>query len=215
LIRKNNSLFNNLNLNKMKTTIKFFAAIAIMSGIAVNGMAQTNSNTITATAKVIDQISVLNFQDLNFGQVTVGQNKTIDIDGTVTGGAAVSDVSTTVGKFKVYAGIGSDVQLTFSALPSELDEDGVGTATLPIVYDKDNDGTTSKNFAAYGLAADATDPTRFAAATGVRVATGSFPTNTLDTKNGIYVFIGGTVKPDPTQARGTYSGNITLTATYN
>lgn len=195
--------------------MKFFAALVILSGITVNVMAQTDNGTVSASAKVIDQISVDNFQDLNFGQVTVAQNKTIDITGAVTGGASVSDVSTAVGKFKVYAGIGSDVQLAFSALPAVLDEDGTGTATLPIVYDFDNDGTTAKNLSAYGLTTDAASATRFVAATGVQVASGNFPTNALDSKNGIFVFIGGTVKPGANQVRGTYSGSITLTATYN
>ncbi len=183
-------------------------------GFAFSAMGQTANDGITASATVVDAISVADAQNLNFGQVSVNVNKSVDIDGIATSTATATSVDdVTVGRFKVFAGAGSNVELQFTTLPATLA--GPSSATMPIVYTLDH-ASASKNFAAYGLAENASGtPTRFDPNSSVNVGSGTFPTNIVDTKNGIYVYIGGTVQPASDQVTGSYTGIITLTATYN
>jgi hypothetical protein len=192
------------NLVKLSFVVAFFAAI----GFSAN--AQTDNSTIDVGAKVFDQITVEGFRDLTLGQVMRNTVKTVDIDGEITGSAGISESGVQVGVFKVFAGIGSDVILDFAGISTLSD----GTNTMAITF---NDGTN--DLVGYGL-------TPVASAAAVRflgfeadVADGqtskSFPDNTIDSKNGIYVYVGGKVTASETQASGTYTGTVTLTATYN
>lgn len=197
----------------MKTTVKIMAAVAVMMGFAFNAMGQNATDNATATANVVSTISVTKAQDLNFGQVSVGVDKSVDIDGTATStGTVTSSAGVTVGRFKVYAEAGSNVGLQFTTLPTTLA--GPSAATMSIKYVEDHAGV-AKNFAGYGTAENAGGATRFDPNSATTVGSGTFPTNSLDSKNGIYVFLGGTVEPQGTQTPGSYTANITLTATYN
>ena len=185
----------------MKTTMKLFAAITIMLGFSIGALAQSTDNAfILGKAEVLQGIDVTGITALDFGSVSPGLAKTIDLINVATGGQ-VGEGTQTTGVFTVSAAIGSNVQIQFTTLPANLVN---GLNNLPI-------GTYT---AGYGTAIPFAGTT-FTPATGTQVDAGNFPTNVIGSKNAIYVYIGGTVSPTVNQAIGNYSSNITLTATYN
>jgi hypothetical protein len=186
----------------MKTTMKLFAAITIMSAISIGAIAQTDNANIAGKAEILQAINVTGVTDLNFGRVSPGLTKTIDLVNVATGGQ-VGEGTQTTGVFSVSAASGSNVQIQFTTLPANLVNGALDN--LPI-------GTYT---AGYGIA-NPYAGTPFTAGTGTQVSGGNFPINEISTGiNGIYVFIGGTVTPGATQAIGDYTAPITLTATYN
>jgi len=186
----------------MKTSMKFFAAITIMSTFAIGAMAQSTDNTtIKGKAEVLQGINVTGLTALDFGNVSPSLSKTIDLVNGATGGQAGVATGTT-GVFSVSAAPGSNVQIQFTTLPGVLktvagDELTINTYT-----------------AGYGIALPFAGST-FDPGTGTQVESGNFPTKTIGSENAIYVFIGGKVSPGPTQVSGSYSADIALTATYN
>lgn len=190
----------------MKNLVKISFLIAFSAAINLSANAQTSNSTIDVGAKVFDQITVDGFRNLELGQVMTNTVKKVDIDGEITGSAGISGSGVQVGVFKVFAGAGSDVTLTFEDIPTLSD----GTNTMDITF---NDG--NNDLVGYGLDPDnASAAVRFSSLTTV-VEDNSFPTNTIDSKNGIYVYVGAEVTAANDQASGTYSGTVTLTATYN
>jgi hypothetical protein len=197
----------------MKNIVKFLFAAMIIAAFSVNSSAQQASNVITASAEVFDVITVAENGNLVFGQLIVGQSKSVDVNGAVahTGSGSVSEIDANVGRFIVGAGIGSNVNLTFTALPATLV--GPEDATIDIVYTVD--GTESAAWSLLGAGAlNALSGTinRFVPGTGTSI---EFPTNLIGEINAIYVAIGGTVTAGATQLRGVYQGTITLEASYN
>lgn len=181
--------------------MKTFAAI-IMFAFSIGAMAQSTDNAnILGKAEVLQGINVTGITALDFGRVSPGLAKTINLVNVATGGQVGEGIQTT-GVFTVSASAGTNVQIKFTTLPSNL----VNTASdnLPI----------GAYTAGYGTAIPFAGTT-FTPATGIQVESGNFPTNVIGTENAIYVYIGGTVTPDANQAIGDYSSNITLTATYN
>ncbi len=182
--------------------VKFFAALTFMFGISAGIMAQsTDNDNLTAKATVLQGINVTKVADLEFGWVSPGLAKTIDLVNTATGGQ-VGEGTEATGVFTVSAAVGSNVQLQFTTLPTNLT---YLTNDLPI-------GTYT---AGYALVNPYASGTSFTPGTGIQVESGSFPTNDISGANAIYVFIGGTVTPGASQAAGDYTGTVTLTATYN
>lgn len=175
--------------------------LVLTAGINMSATAQ-NENTdnadASATATVLKAMSVAQVQNLAFGDVFQGTNKSVDPS------------SGSAGQFTVAGTGGEGVTLDFT-LPNEggtstnnytyqLDEDGTSTAELEITFAADD----------ASWADDATyDATNEFAPTGTAAAT-------IDnTDDEIYVFIGGTVQPTANQTEGSYTGTITLTSTYN
>ena len=148
--------------------------------------AQANDD-ISATANVIAQINVNGEQALDFGSIAPGATSTV----------AVTDAAS-VGRFSV-AGNGGTLDLDFNLSNADLTGPGVD---IPITF-----GAGS---AAWG--ADASSPTNTfdpSSTEGVTTALSADPDGT------IFVFIGGSITAAADQTAGTYSGTITLTATYN
>lgn len=188
----------------MKTTMKLFAAIVIMLGIVSTTFGQQSSNaTITGLANVAAQVNVTGNGSLEFGNVTPGNTKTISNGGIVAAGT-IGGTTETEGKFIVTKGANSQVTLSF-ALPSSLTS---GTATLPINF---NDYSTNKcGRIGYTSQTDVPfTPTSPITAANSGATAWVFAATTFD------VHIGGTVIPATNQTAGAYTGNITLTATYN
>jgi hypothetical protein len=182
-------------------TIRFFAAIALVMGLGISAIAQSSDNAnITGKATVLQGINVTGVTDLDFGWVSPGLTKTIGLTNDASGGQ-VGKGTETSGVFTVSAAAGSNVNIQFTTLPANLSD---GTNNLAI----------SAYTAGYGTATPFAGTT-FTPATSTQVSTGLFPTNTIGIENAIYVFVGATVTPTPTQAAGNYTGTITLTATYN
>ncbi|HEV8509983.1 MAG TPA: DUF4402 domain-containing protein [Gemmatimonadales bacterium] len=90
-------------------------AALVLTGTALQ--AQTNNASITATASVQTPINVVGFQQLNFGNVFPGVNKTV----------AVADL-TNAGRFDVTGQASAPVTLSFT-LPATLSS---GPNTMPI-----------------------------------------------------------------------------------
>lgn len=193
----------------MKNLVKI-AAVAVLSlGFGVAAQAQTNGEaSMTATASVLGNLEVTAPTELSFGQVMPGFDKYVPM----TGGEATSNSLGTVnqtgvesGLFKVFAAQGASIQLDLAITPFAN-----GTNILPIDFNK-------------GLAEDGTETTLAWGNDGispVKMIIGenvisSFPSSLLDDKNGVNVYVGGTVRPAANQASGAYAATITLTASYN
>lgn len=199
----------------MKKTIKI--VIAAVFAVGFGSFANAQSASISANATVISEIVVANVNNLNFGTVVAGQKKRIDYLGNVSVsiGSAVGPI--TMGEFTVAAQAGSDVRFSFT-LPANLISPS--NATMPYVLnwqEVDPDGDGVSTFTRYGGIVIQQAGGGGSAIMGNNF---SFPGNSFPTfqaipgTNSVRVFIGGQV--DATSATaGTYTGTITLNATYN
>src|SRR6266702_8187415 len=104
-------------VNEMRriTKLSLVVAALVLTGTALQ--AQTNNASITATASVQTPINVVGAQQLNFGNVFPGVNKTI----------AATDL-TNAGRFDVTGQASTPVTLSFT-LPATLSS---GANTMPI-----------------------------------------------------------------------------------
>ncbi|HEY6091164.1 MAG TPA: DUF4402 domain-containing protein [Gemmatimonadales bacterium] len=102
----------------MRTISKLTLAVAALVLTGTTLQAQTNNASITATASVQTPINVIGAQQLNFGNVFPGVNKTV----------AASDL-TNGGRFDVTGQASTPVTLSFT-LPATLSS---GANTMPIV----------------------------------------------------------------------------------
>lgn len=179
----------------MKTTIKFFAALAVTMSFASVALAQnTDNDKISGKAEVMQAMNVTKQVDLDFGIVAQGATKTIGLTNNVTG--LPNQGTQTTGRFLVSAAATTSVDLTFTQ-PANLIK---GSDNLPIgtyVYG----WNTANSYTGGTSLANGGDVT--------------MPTNEVESVNGIYVFVGATVTPGASQAIGAYAADITLTATYN
>ncbi|MCH6232816.1 hypothetical protein [Cognataquiflexum rubidum] len=195
----------------MKNLVKISFVVAFFAAIGFSANAQTSNSTITVGAKVFDQITVEAGDNLELGGVMKGTFKKVDITGGITGtNEAVGGSGVQVGTFKVFAGAGSDVTLTFAPIANLTS----GENNLPIVFTEE--GTDMVGYST----GDASTAVRFSGleaivGEGVGSAPNVFPTNPIGTRNGITVFVGAKVEAGAAQASGTYTGTVKLTATYN
>src|SRR6266540_4648602 len=97
------------------TKLSLVVAALVLTGTALQ--AQTNNASITATASVQTPINVVGAQQLNFGNVFPGVNKTV----------AATDL-TNAGRFDVTGQASTPVTLSFT-LPATLSS---GANTMPI-----------------------------------------------------------------------------------
>jgi hypothetical protein len=185
--------------------INFLFALALVMGLGMSAFAQdysTDNASVLGKALVLQRIDVTGVTALDFGWVSPGLAKTINLENIATGGQAGEGTQTT-GVFTVSAAVGSNVQIEFTTLPANL---SYLTNELPI----------GSYTAGYHTANPFDGVATFEPGTGAQVSNGNFPANDLGSSvNGIYVFIGATVSPGLTQASGDYEAAITLTATYN
>lgn len=191
----------------MKKLVKIFVVAAFALGFGVTAQAQERSANMSASATVFDAIEVAKVTDLNFGQVMKGYKKYISPGGSAASSDAsgVSIVGIQAGSFKVFAGAGSSVTLSFNNLSSLT---GPSSATLPIIFNQNEAGDAVTSL---GYGTEASSLTELSL--GDNSIT--FPSTTVDSKNGTYVYVGATVNPAADQASGSYTGTLTLTATYN
>ncbi|MDP1623559.1 MAG: hypothetical protein Q8M08_14605 [Bacteroidales bacterium] len=198
----------------MKNLMKIFAAVTIVMAFSMGTMAQSNvSKDVSLSAEVFQVITLDKQVDLNFGRVAPNMNKTIDLTNEASGGQ-VGEGTETVGRFLLSASAGSNVELTFTSLPATLLHTDA-TTTMDVNYVKDY-ADAALLLAGYANNTSFTTATqRFDPNSSFNVATGNFPTNVVESVNGIYVFLGGTVQPVIDQKAGVYSGTATLKAEYN
>lgn len=156
------------------------AAAAPATATAQN---QTDSDQITAIAVVAGAITVARVSDLDFGTVMPNFGRTI----------VFTDAG--AGHFQVTGAASAEVSLSFSILPTDLD-DGGGNL-LPVTFT-----------ALHNTLADPTGGTTFPPAVGE-------PGTNLDATTGeLHVYVGGTVTAAGTQPAGTYQAQVELTAAY-
>ena len=160
-----------------------FAGITGTTGIAE---AQLNSDVANVTAVVQQPITVTAQQDLDFGDVFPGVNKTIDA------------TDATAARFDIVGQNSAQVHLTFT-LPTELtNTTSGGSETMPL-------GTTWTGIT--NTTASQSGGTNF-------TPSASPTTSTLSSTGALYVYVGGSVEPDAGQVAGTYTGTLTLTVVY-
>ncbi|MFD2532937.1 hypothetical protein [Gracilimonas halophila] len=199
-----------------KLTILLFA-VTLLVGFSSVTMAQSTDNaTISANANVVQDMVVGNeFEDLEFNNILVNSAKFIDAtDGTVTANGVTG--GETRGYFSIEIISGTNVDLTLD-VPLNL-EDG-SSNTLSIDFSDNGDAGTDLN----GLVTE-TKPVGNASVTAITGATGSDFTLTtgvwvLDSEFAmpsgglVYLALGGQVTATSDQEVGSYTGDITLTAT--
>lgn len=167
-----------------------------MSGLLASGFTYGQTNTdndkINATALVATAITVTPGNNLDFKTIMPGVTKTIGFTNNVTGNAEGTE---TTGKFTIGKGANTLVQLSLSA-PSVLDGPG---ADININYTYQLSGQTA-------VAPISSFPFTVAK-TGATADYWSATSFSFD--------LGGTVTPATDQLTGTYTAEVTLTATYN
>ncbi len=144
-----------------------------------------DDDDIDVLARVLETLTVTAVNDLDFGDVIQNQNKTVNPE------------DAEAGSFFINGEPGSEVELSF-ALPSVLDLDG-GPETMDITF--------SSTSARHNTVDDASAGSAFDPSVGA--------TTPINATNGeLYVYIGATAEPTPTQAPGNYEATITLTVEY-
>jgi hypothetical protein len=163
-----------------------FTLIAMLFGVSLPLMAQ-ESATIQATAQVATTLSITGTQNLRFGMVTPGVNKTVD---KTTIGEA--------GEWQITGTPNAEISLSF-ALPDSLQHEThafgmiVGLSATDASFD---DGTGSQPFPAGVLNPNGPNAER------------------LGVSGNMAVWIGGTVYPRVGQGGGNYASDIVLTVMY-
>ena len=158
--------------------------LALVLSAASVAQAQSNAASINANATVLRPISIVGDNDLGFGTVFPGLNKTV----------AISDPG--AGHWSISGETGAEVDLTF-ALPVNLVSGG---NTLPIVFGA---GTAGYNATDVVGGATTFDPSAGATTSLSGLNPGE-----------LYVWIGGQVQPALNQPAGAYTETITLTIDY-
>jgi hypothetical protein len=183
---------------KKKSILKIFAVLIMMVGFAMTTFGQD----ITASANVVTAVSVTSGIDLQFGNVTPGNDKTIDAANNVIQGTAAGTLEAT-GTWTIDKGGDTQVTITLT-LPSYL----VGASTthphLGLNYAEYN----STKLGAIGSVAWTP-----VTATAVPVTKADYPTEFA--ASSFTVYVGGTVTPGSTQLADSYSGTLSLSAVYN
>jgi hypothetical protein len=190
----------------MKTTIRFFAALAIVTGFTLSAKAQTTANAgIGANAVVTAGVTVTAGTALDFKNVVPGVAKTIDLKNTVTAGTATG--SETTGYWTITKGANTQVTVDIDVASTTYLVGVTNTNHLPIA-------SYAARFREGGTAAAPSNESAWSAFTGNATANsgGTIP---FYTASSFIVDLGATVSPIALQAADTYSGTFTLTATYN
>jgi hypothetical protein len=168
----------------MNRSIKSLVLTCFMLGAGATGAAAQTA-TINVTANVYQALTVSAGNDLAFGNVFPGVNKTI----------ALTDA--TAGRFDITGQTNSNVSLSFTLPNSGAYIVGPSSAQLPL-----SAWTACWNTASSGGAGC----TSFTAASGTNAAFGG--------GTSLHVFLGATVQPAASQAAGSYTGTAVLTVAY-
>jgi len=194
----------------MKKTVKI--VIAAVFAVGFGSFANAQSASISVDATVISEIAVNSVSNLNFGTIVVGQKKLVfsgnRISTKVSTGAVLDNGNG--GEFTVAAQAGADVTVSL-VLPANLTGTG---GSLPIVFGEtvDFEGSSFLSSEIKTIEQNATSDIE-PNSPSIRYA--NFPAFDIGGGiNGIRVLIGGEVDATGATA-GTYTGTITLNATYN
>lgn len=197
----------------MKKLFKVVAVAFLSLGFGFAAQAQGTGQgnaEISASATVLGNIEVVAGDNLAFGQVMPGLDKYVPMIGgdetaVNAGTGTVNLTGVSSGFFKVFAAIGASVVL-------DLDFTGLASGEDDLILDFNEGLQDGSDVTTLAWGSESVATTRMIIGDN---AIKSFPNSPLDEKNGIYVYVGGTVRPEADQAAGTYSGTMTLVATYN
>jgi len=162
-------------------------ALALVPGV---GAAQVTTSTTQVTALVIGSpINFLSVRNLDFAVVTRGVPKTVPY----------SDAA--AAKVQLGGSSNAFAQITFT-LPTQLQNiQALPGITMPISFGA-------------GSAAWNRDQDNVGAATAFNPASPTVGRFGPPPRPWLWIYLGGTVNPSPTQAPGIYQGTIILTITY-
>lgn len=173
----------------MSTPKNRFLAVILMIVIGLAVPTQAQESAINqATATVLSALTILGNNDLVFGSVTPGIDKSVD---KATVGFAA--------EWEILGAPGAELAINFS-LPTDLlliDS----TVTMPVVFNNTDasfeDGTGAGQTAPAGLL----NPLGPAA-------------ERLGVGGTLFIWLGGTVQPGLTQTGGAYAADVILTVAY-
>ncbi len=179
----------------MKTLKILFAAL-IFVGFATTTFAQVQSDEqdVSVTANIIRSIEHLETTPLQFGVITLGGDKTIDIEGNISGTNAGFEEDVQVGRVHWDVGNNANITINFSGHDARLQ--GPDNNTLGVNY--------VAGFNTDDDAEDATDITD--------LGDGA---STVTDGNDFYVWLAGTIDDDESAAEGEYTGDVQITLEYN
>jgi len=187
--------------------IGFISIVTIISLNSVSFAQQSDNATASASADVLTAVDVNKNTDLVFGNVSPGNTKTISVGSSVINGIAGGDTETAA-QFTVSKGSNSEVILSFD-LPSNLTS---GSNNLSIDFNDDSDTKLSRLTTTEG--SDGENQEDFSPGSDFVTLTSADYMSYFSAAK-FYVWLGGTVNPSNDQPQGEYTGEITLTATYN
>ena len=210
----------------MKKIPTLLLTAALLAGLNSAALAQSDASTTTASANVVQNITVgAESQNIDLGDIVAGTGKFISVhDGVVylkddegiTGGEQR-------GYFSIETAAGTVIDISI-AVPSTLED---GSNTLAVNFDSGVNGSSNlymngkvTNQAPTGTVAIA----NYSSGTGNHFTynsdTSTWDLNndqliTMDTDGKVYFALGGQVTANENQPAGSYNGSITLTATIN
>lgn len=195
--------------NTMNKIIKGLLAVLLILPLSGLVSAQQSDNaTASATADVLTAVEVTKQTDLVFGNVTPGNTKTVGVESNIVNGRA-GGTTESAAQFTVSKGAASEVILSFT-LPAQLST--TDNDNLAINFADDGDTKLSRLTTTNAVTGD--NQQNFTPGTDFVTLTADGYASYFNTTS-FYVWLGGTVVPVNNQAQGRYSGEITLTATYN
>ena len=176
---------------KKPIAVPVVRAVLLTALLASLGAHAANSDTATATAKVLVPIAVAKTADMNFGNVVEGNGVvTLNTDGSrVAAGSTplvVFGSSPTAAAFHVTGDTSQTFAITYPSLPTTLAGPSASTMAFTIC----------------------------SAATAAATCTGTVTTGTLSS-GAADIYLGGTVTVGASQTTGTYTGTITVSVDYN
>lgn len=170
--------------------LPWLAVAAVAALMPATASAQTTDNDqIVATGVVTQGLEVAAVANLDFGTLLPGFAGNVDFTDVGSPGA---------GQFLVTGAVNAEVTLLFTSLPVVLTRVGF-SETMPISYT-----------AAYSAVGNPASATPFTA--NLPGPPASLPR--IGAGNELYVYLGGTVTPAPTQVAGTYEATVVLEAAY-
>ncbi|MEX2396212.1 MAG: DUF4402 domain-containing protein [Balneolales bacterium] len=120
---------------KNTNTIKAFLSVAIISLFAVNAFAQdgTDQATVTASANILEALSIDTSTDLDFGDLFPGGTETIASDAAEAASFEISgddgaEITAHFSTLEDLTGGGDPITVTYEAISNTTDDTGTATA---------------------------------------------------------------------------------------
>lgn len=186
----------------------FLAILTIIALSSVTMAQQSDEATATANATVLQQIDVDQESNLQFGNVSPGNAKSITPSGVV-GNFGVSSGTEGAAIWSVSKGADSEVTVALTT-PENLSDNNSNSLLVDF-----ESGGDDGDYAVLATTNDAENGTSFDATGTAPITQSTGDYSSFYSASSFNVFLGGKVSPTNDQASGTYSGDLTLKVTYN